>query len=516
MQELKLRVLSLLNGGWQFRWWGLAAAWLVCILGWVAVALVPNTYQSTAEVYVDTDTLMRPLLKGIAVSTDTQQEIDVMLHTLLTTPNLDRVVRLTDPHASSMSADRMQDAVASLAQNVTLSPTGTRNLYGISYSAEGPRQAQSVAQALVSVMEDSNAGDHRRDSDDALSFIDTQIADYQRKIEAADKRKTDFQLAHPGVFLEGNDVNADNAAVFQAENKVSDVDARVASLQAQIASTPKTIDVNGPAPIAIGGAGTLADKRQQLGQARAALAELRAHYTDSYPDVVAQRHLIARLESELNRKTPATEDPDLEAVTNPAYLMLRTKLADQESDLAAARERLAEAQKRVADDSKDEAQSVKVRRQYADIDRDSAALHKNYEALVERREAAHISEAASADQSALVFRVVQPPTLPNRPVEPDRILLNILVLAVGLGAGAGTAIAVSLLSGRLLTVEDLRQAFAVPVLGSVTIARNAQDVLLARRATSYFATGAGLLVVGYLIVLLFFHTTVISTGGSVL
>src|SRR5512142_1256778 len=120
MQSWKLQLLSLLGGGWQFRWYGLAVAWLACLLGWVGVALIPDDYESSAKVYIDTDTLMRPLLRGIVVSTDTQQEINVMLRTLLTAPNMERVVRVTNPHANQFSQAKMQDAVAQMTQNVTL------------------------------------------------------------------------------------------------------------------------------------------------------------------------------------------------------------------------------------------------------------------------------------------------------------------------------------------------------------------------------------------------------------
>ncbi len=516
MQDLKIRLISLLAGAWQFRWWGLAAAWLTCILGWAAIALIPNSYDSTAQVYIDTDTLMRPLLHGIAVSTNTQQEINVMLHTLLTSPNLERVVRVTNPKASSFSQAKMQDAVAEMASNVTLSRSGTHNLYSISYTSDDPQHAQSVAQALLSVMEDSNAGDHRRDSNDAISFIDSQIAQYEQKIETAEKRKTDFKLAHPEVFLDGSDIDTAETAVVTARNDVGDKRARVADLEAQISSTPKTIDINGPAPISIGGAGTLADKRQQLGQARAALDQLRAHYTDDYPDVIAQKKLIKRLETEISKKTNPDEDPDLQSVANPAYLMLRTKLADEDVSLAVAREKLTEAKKQLSNAQQDAGDALEVRRQYADLDRDATALRKDYQALVQRRESANISQAASEQQSSMVFRVVDPPSLPTRPSAPNRIVLNVLVLAAGFGVGAGAALGVSRLSDRILTAGDLRDAFAVPVLGSVTIARNAQDVLRHRRAVSLFAAGTGLLVAGYLMVLLVFHTAIITTGGKLL
>jgi Uncharacterized protein involved in exopolysaccharide biosynthesis len=337
---------------------------------------------------------------------------------------------------------------------------------------------------------------------------------YEKKIQDADKRKADFRAAHLDVFFGGNDVDEAKGDIVKAQQSVDEISARRNSLRAQLGSTPATLDINGPAPIQVGGAGTIDNKRQALGQARAKLDELRATYTEDYPDVVAQKQLVERLKKQINEKTAPNEDPGLQSVANPAHLMLRTKLADEEVNLAVARNRLAEAQKRLDDAGKNVGASLAIRQQYANLDRDYQALKKNFEALVERREAANISQAAGDTQSNMVFRVVEPPSLPNRPSAPNRIVLNILVLLAGVGAGGAAAIALGAVSGRFLTVEQLSQAFALPVLGAVTIARTAADMVRMRRSASFFAAGAGALVAGYMVVLVLFHTTV--TGGSLI
>lgn len=516
MQSWKLQLLGLLGGGWQFRWVGLGIAWLVCLAGWISVALIPDAFQSSAKVYIDTDTLMRPLLRGIVVSTDTQQQIDVMLRTLLTAPNMERVVRATNPKSADWSVPKMQDAVAQLTDNVKLKALGTKNLYQIGFTDPNPAYAQSVAQTLLSVMVDSNVGDQRRESDDARQFLDQQITAYEKKIQDADKRKADFRASHLDVFFGGNDIDEAKGDIVKAQQTVDEVSARRNSLRAQLGATPATLDINGPAPIQVGGAGTIENKRQALGQARAKLDELRSRFTEDYPDVVAQKQLVDRLKKQIAEKGNSDEESGLQSVANPAYLMLRTKLADEEVNLAVARDRVTEAQKRLDEAGKNVGASIAIRRQYENLDRDYQALKKNYEALVERRESANISQAAGDQQSSMVFRVIEPPTLANRPASPNRIVLNLLVLLGGFGIGLASAMALGAVSGRFLTMEQLGQAFALPVLGAVTIARTAADMVRMRRSASFFAAGAGALVGGYLIVLVFFHTNVSSIGGSLL
>ena len=57
MQEQLELVLSYARGVWKRRWWVLAIAWLVAVVGWVFVQRLPDEYESSARVYVDTPSL---------------------------------------------------------------------------------------------------------------------------------------------------------------------------------------------------------------------------------------------------------------------------------------------------------------------------------------------------------------------------------------------------------------------------------------------------------------------------
>ena len=43
---------------WRRRWLALGVAWGVCLLGWLAVALIPNSYESKARVYAQMQTIL--------------------------------------------------------------------------------------------------------------------------------------------------------------------------------------------------------------------------------------------------------------------------------------------------------------------------------------------------------------------------------------------------------------------------------------------------------------------------
>ena len=74
MHELYAQFLHLLNAVWHRRWAALGAAWLVALLGWALVVALPNTYTSSARIFIDATSIMKPVLEGLAIDVFTQMK----------------------------------------------------------------------------------------------------------------------------------------------------------------------------------------------------------------------------------------------------------------------------------------------------------------------------------------------------------------------------------------------------------------------------------------------------------
>src|SRR6266851_1086055 len=96
MDDIRELIMAKAAAMWRRRWHGALVAWLVCLAGWTVVMNLPNTYQTSSRIYVDSETLLRPLLRGLAVQTDLASQVEYMQRTLLSRPNLDNVIRMTD------------------------------------------------------------------------------------------------------------------------------------------------------------------------------------------------------------------------------------------------------------------------------------------------------------------------------------------------------------------------------------------------------------------------------------
>src|SRR5713101_209453 len=96
MNELLQQVLGHLRGMWHRRWLGLGAAWLAAIVGVIVVYRIPEKYEASARVYVDTESLLRPLLGGLAIQPNLDQQVALMSRTLISRPNVEKLVRMAD------------------------------------------------------------------------------------------------------------------------------------------------------------------------------------------------------------------------------------------------------------------------------------------------------------------------------------------------------------------------------------------------------------------------------------
>src|SRR5690606_20444825 len=96
MEELVSQLIVYLRGMWRFRWWGLALAWIIGIVGTAVVATMPDKYESTARIYVDTQSLLRPLMSGLAVQPNVDQQVAVLSRTLISRPNIEKLITMAD------------------------------------------------------------------------------------------------------------------------------------------------------------------------------------------------------------------------------------------------------------------------------------------------------------------------------------------------------------------------------------------------------------------------------------
>lgn len=522
MQSWAAKLLAYLSGTWRYRWFGLAAAWAICAIGWGIVAFIPDRYTVEAKVFIDTDSLMGPLLKGLAVPANLDERVGMMLKTLITRPNIEQVIHIVNPKSASFTAARLEKQVDEMEANVTIRPLESKNLFAIGYSDNNSAHAEAVTQTLLSILIDSNIGDKRRDMEGVQSFIDRKIAQYETDLRAAEKRRADFKAANLDLVetgTEGTDLDKANAQVVQANQDLGAAIVQRDSFAAQLAVSPKTVALDRgtatePDSTLAGGSTLRGSPSQRLEQAKQSLVELRAKFTDDYPDIVATKKTISQLEAEIAAAPKkASADSQLLGNPNPIYVELRGKLSDAEASVALQRHRVAEATSNLERAKESTAHAIEIEAKYKDLDRDYGIINDNYQQLLKSREAARLSQSADDQQQAVSFRVVEPPQRSPYPAAPNRLLLNSLVLLAGVAGGVAAALLLSLNAGQFAAGDELAAMSGMPLIGVVTRLQSVAEWQRTRFAIAVLSASVGLLLLCYAAVLAVLSVSIYSRIG---
>jgi len=493
MQDVLDELRSALHTVWNRRWIALAVAWVVCILGWLAVAFIPNSYESRARIYVELEDV---LSEQLDISGDGKQAITKVRQTLVSAVNLERVIRSTKLGDKIATDAEMQGAVQDLTKNIVVK-SEEDNLFEITATvgksslsdAENAALAKDVVQRLIDIFRESNIAGNRGDVAETLAFLDQQLEERKRELEAAEQRRLAFEAEHPDL-IGGTGTVSGRLQTMRTEMRGIDADiaaaqSALAAINGQISSTPRSI-----LTAESGGA------RGALMQAQAQLAAMRARgLTDSHPDIQAQKRQVEAL-----REQAAGEPAGSSGSPNPAYTSLMSIRAERQANVQALEARKAALQSDISALIAAQADEPAVAAEANRISRDYEVLKDKYDELLKNREEMRLRGQVETERSAFQFEVIDPPTAPRHPAAPNRPLLLLGVLIVGIAVGGGVAFVMGQLKSSFTTADKLEHVLDLPVIG--TISRSMTDAARARetlRRKQFLAGAGGLAAVCFLL-----------------
>ncbi|MEE8327318.1 MAG: XrtA system polysaccharide chain length determinant, partial [Nitrosomonadaceae bacterium] len=201
MDDLTAQLLAHLKGIWKYRWGAVIAAWVITIVGSFIVYELPDDYQASARIYVDTRSIL-PLMTGVTIAPNMEKQISIMSRTLISRPNVERVVSMVDPDSKNMGTKAYEGTVKGLMNPLTgikLGTAGGPNLFTISYNNSDREYAKDVVQSLLTIFVEGNLGIDEG-SAEALRFIDEQIKDYEEKLVIQEKDLKAFKQKNIGLM----------------------------------------------------------------------------------------------------------------------------------------------------------------------------------------------------------------------------------------------------------------------------------------------------------------------------
>ncbi len=503
MDELISQVSTFAKGAWKHRWWGLLAAWIVAIVASAAILRIPDKYEASARIYVDTQSILKPLMSGLAVQPNVNQQVAMLSRTLISRPNVEKLIRMADLDLAAQSPAAREKLIEGLTSSLAIQSAGRDNLYTITYRDAVPPRAQRVVQSLVSIFVESSLGDSRKDAESAQKFIADQIRMYETRLQEAESRLKDFKLrniemqsaAGPDVAARigelGSQYNQARLDLIEAERARDAAKRQIEAERAAMISVAKSAESARLFPTP--------ELDSRLDEQKRALDTFLQRYTEQHPDVIATRRSIKEIEGQKRKEVDdmrkaAVANPAAASASSPVTQELGRLLATAEVQVASLSARVAEFSARYQRAQEQAKTAPQIEAEFAQLNRDYAINKKNYEDLVARRESASLTGSLDSVAGVADFRLIDPPRVSQQPVAPNRSLLLLGALFASIAAGVAVAIGLSQLKPVFHSARALRNAVDLPLLGVVTLIVSDQVKRKERRNLVKFMAASGSLV----------------------
>ena len=527
LHDVFQQIKTIAYGIWRKRWYMLFTAWLVSLLGWALVSTMPYKYEASAQVFVDTQTILPVIAKQMGVNVDLSRKVDIVRRTLVTRPNLEKIIRRSDYLDRLAKDDKELDSLVGQLQRDIRIISLDEGMYRIQYEIDDDRLsdrqraevARRVVANLLSFFLERNTEVGAQKSESAIEFIDQRIQEYGKLLSDAETRFAKFQqdnieyLGGQGSFLSRLDVAKNE--LRRTRSTLSEAQVTLQTLEAQIKNVPPTIR-EARSSRSGGGGGTsdpLEERISDLQKKYDALKTL--GLKDRHPDVVNVSRQIEALQAELKDKQDALaqelassadagRNSNLTTETpNRLYEQLMLQIIETKTSLETLKQREGE-QRNLVSEMEEKAKRVpEIEAEASRLNRDYKTIQRQYKELVEQKQSLDLAADVEATDEAVSLRVVEEPITPQQPSGPNRLLFFTAVLVGGIFAGIGVALVLSQLRPVVITVEQLRIQFDMPVLGNVTRTLSEQENRQRSIELLSFAGGTAMLLIIYMAFLAF-------------
>jgi polysaccharide chain length determinant protein (PEP-CTERM system associated) len=462
--------------------------------------LLPNRYKSQTLVLVDAPTVPSEVVRPV-ITADLNQRLASMQEQILSRTRLEPIIRQFGLYPKDVNLKPMEELVARLRKDVEVTPieamaeTRSQELPGfhVSVTLDNGKTAQAVCATITSMFIQESVHLREQRSEDTTTFLSQQLADAKAKLDEQDTKLAAFKSQHLNALPDEEQTNLN-----LLNNLTTQLDAATQALAR--AQQDKSFAESLLAPQLEEWKTTQAGRnpntlQQQLAALETQLTNLRARYTDDYPDVIKAKNDIAALKKQIaETNNPRSNSDDTNATTSiePAQIQqLRAQIHAHEQAIAAKQAEQDQIKQQIAVYQARVQSSPAIEQQYKELTRDYQTASDFYNDLLKKRDQSAMATDLEHQQQGEQFRILDPANLPDKPTFPNRRLFALGGFVGGMALGFGLAFLIEVRDTSLKTEGDVEFTLHLPVLAMVPAIKSADGKRTQLDANSTSA-GAGI------------------------
>ncbi len=480
----------------------------------VAVALVawflPDRYRSDTLILVVPQRVPESYVKS-TVTTSIEERLSSISQQILSRTRLERIIQEFNLYPRERRTSVMEDVVDQMRKDIDVQVV-KGDAFRVSYVSPDPRTAMRVADKLAAAFIDESLTDRTVLAESTTSFLETQLEDARHSLEDHEKKLAAYKMQHVGELPNERDSNMqainnlqmqiqavtesmdrDKERRYQVERAIADL--------SSVQSAAPNVTISGDDPTSVAGGSVAA----QLEAARAQLRILELRYKPDHPDVARMKRVIRDLEAK--QQAEALQRPlspgavDRPATRDEAARASRLKDAQGERDIIdrqiAAKQAEEKRLRAVMAGYQGRVEATAGREsEMTSLMRDYDTMRKTYEGLLAKQQDSKVAANLERRQIGEQFRTLDPARLPERPISPNRPMIDLMGALAGLGLGVGLVALLEYRDSSFRTDDEVVSVLALPVVAVVPLMLDRNERRALRRRSVLVGMATTVVVVG--------------------
>ncbi len=352
--------------------------------------------------------------------------------------------------------------------HITTEPLRDSAILVLKFTAEEAEKAQHGTELLLESFQKHMAGLSHTEQSATRGFLETRVKEAKEELTKAEDAVTSYKAANK-IVDPSKDAEIFAARIADIEAKATENQVTIEAAQARLAAINAQLQNNGAT---IADNAVIQQYNSKLADMESSRIALQEKYTDKHPTMIDLDEQIdsmkARIQEEI-AKVAALEAPS----GNPVHQELVAGRFQSEGTIAVARKKAAAFDELIAKNNKELEAFPAMERGYIRVSRDAKVASEIYVMLAKRLEEAKVAEYMVPSD----IQVVDPPTLPEKPVKPRKLLTLALSIVLGMLLGGGIAVGDSMLNRTVDTEKDVEKYVGLPVLGLVPEEKSLADAM---------------------------------------